>query len=98
MTWYWVTDPREDPKQEEVEAYQQELTALEENIPMLPKGLPIYVYDGTADDEAACLVAKMIVDAGFPAKDVKVIWKGFAYWTYDLQYPLVQGDYNFEGE
>ena len=98
MTWYWVTDPREDPKQEEKEAYEQELTALEENIGLLPKGLPIYIYDGTADDEAAGIVATMILEAGFPAKDVNIIWKGFAYWYYDLQYPIVQGDYNFEGE
>jgi hypothetical protein len=98
MTWYWVTDPREDPKQEEREAYQQEITALEENIHILPKGMPIYVYDGTADDEAASIVAKMLIEAGFPAKDVKIIWKGFAYWYYDLMYPIVQGDYNFEGE
>jgi len=98
MTWYWVTDPREDPKVEELEAYQQELTALEQNIELLPKGMPIYVYDGTADDEAACIVAKMILEAGFPAEDVKVIWKGFSYWYYDLGYAIVQGDYNFEGE
>lgn len=98
MTWYWVTDPREDPKPEEVEAYQQELTALEENIQQLPKNLPIYIYDGTADDEAACIVAQMLLDAGFNPDNVKVIWKGFSYWYYDLQYPVVQGDYNFEGE
>jgi hypothetical protein len=98
MTWYWVTDPREDPKQEELESYDLELKALEENIKLLPKNLPVYVYDGTADDEAACIVAKMLLEAGFPPENVKVIWKGVAYWTYDLQYPLVQGDYNFEGE
>lgn len=98
MTWYWVTDPREDPKVEEVEAYKQELAALEENIRQLPKGLPIYIYDGTADDEAACIVAEMILKAGFDPGSVKVIWQGSSRWYYDLQYPLVQGDYNFEGE
>jgi hypothetical protein len=98
MTWYWVTDPREDPKVEEAEAYKQELTALEENIHQLPKGLPIYIYDGTADDEAACIVAEMVLEAGFDTSSVKVIWQGFSRWYYDLQYPIVQGDYQFEGE
>ena len=98
MTWYWVTDPREDPKQEELEAYDLELKALEENIKLLPKNLPVYIYDGTADDEAACIVANMLLEAGFPRENVKVIWKGVAYWYYDLGYPIVQGDYNFEGE
>jgi hypothetical protein len=98
MTWYWVTDPREDPKPEELQAYQLELDALENNITQLPKDLPIYIYDGTADDEAACIVARMILEAGFNPDNVKVIWKGFAYWYYDLRYPIVQGDYNFEGE
>jgi hypothetical protein len=98
MTWFWVTDPREDPKQEEWEAYELELEAFEKNIPTLPKDLPIYIYDGTADDEAACLVARMLLEEGFNPENVRVIWKGFAYWYYDMQYPIVQGDYNYEGQ
>ena len=98
MTWYWTTDPREDPKAEEVDAYKQELIALDENIALLPKGLPIYIYDGTADDEAACIVAEKVIAAGFDPQSVWVIYGGFGHWYYDLQYPIYQGDYNFSGE
>jgi rhodanese-related sulfurtransferase len=98
-SYYWVLDPREDPKPEEWDAYHNEQETLERRLPSLPRDELIIVYDTTADDEPASRLAKRLVEEfGFDAELVVVLWKGFYYWWLDLRYPVVAGDYAFPGE
>lgn len=61
-SYYWVLDPREDPKPEEWDAYYNEQNTLERRLPSLPKDKLIIVYDTTADDEPASRMAKRLVE------------------------------------
>ena len=96
--YYWVLDPREDPKPEEWDAYYKEQEALERRLPSIPRSKLIVVYDATADDEPASrLVKRMVEEFGFDQDTVRVLWKGFYYWYLDKRYPTVAGDYNNPG-
>ncbi len=85
FSYYWVLDPREDPKPEEKESYQMELKALEANLPTLPKDKTVIFYDETADDKAACIVAQMLLDLklGYDPGKVFVLNGGFYHYTID---------------
>ncbi len=85
FSYYWTLDPREDPKPEEKEAYQAELTALKANLPTLPKDKITIFYDDTADDRAACMVAQMLLDMniGYDPAKILVLNGGFYHYTLD---------------
>jgi hypothetical protein len=85
FSYYWVLDPREDPKAEEMQAYRDELTALNANLPTLPKDKITIFYDDTADDRAACMVAQMLLDLkiGYDPAKIFVLNGGFYKYTLD---------------
>jgi hypothetical protein len=98
LMWYWVAGTGASATAGELEAYEREMANIEDNILQLPRNLPIFIYDGTDNDAAACALAEALLAAGFSADNVRVAWKGFNYWYYDLRYPVVQSDYNYEGQ
>jgi hypothetical protein len=85
FSYYWTLDPREDPKPEEIQAYKDELVALNANLPTLPKDKITIFYDDTADDRAACMVAQMLLDLklGYDPAKVFVLNGGFYHYTLD---------------
>jgi hypothetical protein len=98
LSYYWVLDPQQDPKQEEVISYTQELQQLEDNLPTLNRNIPIYFYDETANDQAAGMVVKLFEELnvsnkwGFDPKNFYVLNGGFFHYTLDLGHPWVFGD------
>jgi hypothetical protein len=98
FTFYWVKDASQDLKPEEVEEYNQEQRLMEEGVNQLPRDKLTIIYDDTGNDEAACLLAQRLLDAGWNIDNVVVLWKGFHYWAYDLCYPVMQGEWDYPGE
>jgi hypothetical protein len=98
LSYYWVLDPQQDPKQEEVISYTQELQQLENNLPPLNRYIPIIFYDETSNDQAAGMVVKLFEelnatnDWGFDPNNMYVLYGGFYHYTLDLGHPWVYGD------
>jgi hypothetical protein len=98
LSYYWVLDPQQDPKQEEVTSYTLELQQLEDNLPTLNRDLPLIFYDETSNDQAACMVVRLFQELnvannwGFDPKNMWVLTGGFYHYTLDLGHPWVFGD------
>jgi hypothetical protein len=98
LSYFWVLDPQQDPKQEEVISYTQELAQLEDNLPTLNRDLPLIFYDDTSNDQAACIVVKLFQELnkvnnwGFDPSNMYVLYGGFYHYTLDLGHPWVFGD------
>jgi hypothetical protein len=98
LSYYWVLDPQQDPKQEEVISYTQELQQLEDNLPTLNRDIPLIFYDETSNDQAACMVVRLFQELntannwGFDQNNMWVLYGGFYHYTLDLGHPWVYGD------
>ena len=62
----------------------------------MPGDKPIIIYDDTDNDLAACLVAKKLINAGYPPDNIRVLWKGFRHWA-ELGYLYLLEDWEPAG-
>jgi hypothetical protein len=97
FTFYWVKNPAKDLRPEERTAYEQEMQFIENNLYKLSKYKPIIIYDDTGTDEAACLMAKLLLEYGYNSGQVMVLWKGLRDWYVRLGYPVLQGNWSYVG-
>jgi rhodanese-related sulfurtransferase len=91
FSYYWVLDPQQQPKPESVTAYIQEERDLGITLPTLPKDKTLVFYDETANDMAACMAARMLLDmeSGYDPARVLVLYGGYYHYTLDIDHPWV---------
>ena len=97
FTFYRVKDPSVDLKTGELPAYEAEMKFLEEHLYKLSRFKPIIIYDDTGTDEAACLMAKLLLEHGYSPGQVTVLWKGLKDWYVRLGYPVIQANWSYVG-
>jgi rhodanese-related sulfurtransferase len=91
LSFYWVLDPQEEPKQEDVLDYEQEMYDLSLNLTNLPRDKMLIFYDETPNDMAACLAARTLLDKnhGYDRANVFVLFGGFYHYMLDMAHPWV---------